>query len=86
VNHCKTCKHWRLGAFDPPRNLDDPDPPERVCFKIIHLHSVSLETGQKLSGKPMPETGAYLTDADGYAASLYTAPDFGCVLWQMAQG
>ena len=86
VMKCVDCKFWnRAGrtvagdsdidgddATDPDFYQGDADPPRKRCLKI--LHGVT----------PVPPVPlAMLTDGSGYAAALWTAPEFGCVLFEV---
>lgn len=65
---CHTCKHWA-----PPPCAADKD--FGVCAAV---HDGWLEREQA----PSDACKAFVEDVSGFEASLYTKPDFGCVLFE----
>lgn len=79
---CKSCAFWnRNGASDDSADVPEPNAwddtldarvhtgPKRRCLAILHARD---RNGAEL---------AALTDGSGYAAALWTHPDFGCACW-----
>ena len=88
---CRTCRHWtspnnmtpwerEFGSFGRYSHPDEEkqlkDDCHRVCFGILHVCEAS-------GIEPIPV--AYTSDASGYMADLWTAPEFGCALWEQGQ-
>jgi hypothetical protein len=76
MNTCINCKFWNRNG-DPQtytdQNTEDWDDvalPHRKCLRIIH--------GNKNDTIEMKDAPAAVLDGSGYAASLWTLPDFGC--------
>lgn len=78
MNHCKDCRHW--GDEDDPRYeaCDFKGTPttdqRRRCLKVLFMYAEGAD-----------ESLAVVSDASGYSAKLWVAPDFGCVLWEAAE-
>jgi len=72
MERCKDCKHWK--PSDDPHYLGD-DAPHRTCDRIILAGWFGDEHEQ-------PAPLAFTQDGSGYKAVLWTAPDFGCVLFE----
>lgn len=82
VNHCADCRHWGREGDESPMgyHLDiahdydetkTPVAPHRACVKVVHLN----REGTSAVDVTRP---AYLMDASGYMARLWTRPEFGC--------
>ncbi len=69
IGHCKTCKHWGAGRV--PIIGFDPRGQK-------HCDRFSYETARPNSDSARLESGDYASSN----GSLWTAPEFGCVLWE----
>ena len=85
---CRTCRHWgeveflcdREGVYGDECDDYDTPAPHRMCGRILHAFA-------KRDGLPAAKDDAvYLMDCSGYAANIWTAPDFGCALWGANDG
>ena len=78
MNTCETCRYWsrteRTAASAPDY---DPAPTgQRMCARIVHGGiGEAADHGTE-------DADAVLSDGSGYAASLYTRPNFGCLLYE----
>jgi len=77
ANTCSACKFWNRNG-EPRDDASDYEAaplPHRKCFKIIHGNAA-------LQDASLRDAPAFVTDGSGYAASLWTAPTFGCVAFE----
>jgi hypothetical protein len=76
VSNCASCKHWGSGEpyvyYDPENHDDEINTPHRVCG-LVRLVDLRQSPG---------DVKAFTQDASGYTANLWTAPDFGCALYE----
>lgn len=83
---CELCRHWA-----PPG--DRWDKGFGTCTAVKHGEEVRNEPfggssryaeddWREKEAQAMERCKAYVEDASSYAASLYTKPDFGCVLFE----
>lgn len=78
MSTCEQCRFWNRNGSprDEAVGEDDYEPlPHRRCLNIIHGNG---------SGARMREAPAAVLDGSGYAASLWTAPSFGCNAFEQA--
>jgi hypothetical protein len=93
---CKDCKHWGTGqrqrqwdiehADYSVTNAEDigPAPAQRICSAVTLLQ----DGASHWSDGPVEERRvrlAYLIDASSYRADMWTAPTFGCALFEPAR-
>lgn len=68
--HCQDCKYWRA--------LIGPE-----YYPEVHRTWGQCSLGASAGGLPAEvHTRAFASDSEEYAASLMTAPDFGCVQFE----
>jgi hypothetical protein len=77
---CLTCKFWNIHGsahecFTEANDFEGEPAPHRKCLFVIH-GNLDGEHAQK-----MLETPAAVLDGSGYAASLWTKAEFGCLGW-----
>lgn len=82
---CDQCKYW---ARDPDGSVlygDDCEESEhRSCGRILHLYSCGPDKDARpTSVAEVPD--AYVLDASGYSARLWTRPGFGCALFEQKE-
>lgn len=94
--NCKDCKHWGTGEaqrqwdeehtersrYDPEDTA--PAPAQRICSAVTLLQDGNRHDFDA----PLEERRvrlAYLIDASSYRADMWTAPEFGCVLFDSPQ-
>jgi hypothetical protein len=73
MGNCKDCEHWDRDGGTYERYDDDGEEigdHARTCLKVVH------------GNESKPGAAAYVTDASGYMARLWAAPDFGCALFE----
>lgn len=80
---CAECAHWeaRIGdyeytpmAYEAEGDDLDPPAPHRRCLVVVHLNHKG--TSPVDTARP-----AYVMDASGYSAHLWTRPEFYCQLF-----
>lgn len=86
---CKNCRYWgnlkgeegRLSEYYSPT---DPDTFEPMAseFKVKHCTNPKL----LFCERPLDKNGFSVVDGSNYFASLITAEDFGCVLFEADNG
>jgi len=90
---CKDCKHWgehprdacepellRIygEAFAEKYVEGGPPPPHRMCGRVLHAFDHSRAAAPILA--LARDDLAYMMDASGYMADLWSGPEFGCEL------
>ena len=79
MNTCESCKHWDDEGHQ-NRYLNT-----RECTKVTMLYD-SIEYNKSTDKYQLKERKkdckAFVQDASDYSATLYTMPDFGCVMWE----
>jgi hypothetical protein len=93
---CKDCKHWGTGkrqrewesardGYNSHADEDDKrgERPQKICARVTLLGSDYESLPKGLHDDPdLPNVMAYTLDASRYQADLWTAPEFGCTLWE----
>lgn len=79
AGRCERCSHWDAAGDEREEydNENDRDVifPHRRCLLVVHLYHRGTDRFD-------PSRAAYVMDASGYRATLWTAPSFGCVLFE----
>lgn len=89
---CETCRHWdrsghgpqvivKLDAYGEDVHEQD-EGPQRRCLAIIHGNDYAKPAYEHAK----PTTTATVFDGEGFAATLYTLPTFGCTLYSPKEG
>lgn len=75
---CGNCKHWGTEPYDYlyDDEGDDLPVPHAQCGAVTHVN------GFLKRAVADGDVKAFTTDASGYRSALWTAPDFGCVLFE----
>ena len=74
MNHCKDCRFWKTKESQYPMF----ETPTGDYGDYRECHIFESRNGQPENQKPM----AYAIDQEAYAATLLTAPTFGCPQWE----
>lgn len=85
--NCKTCKYW---ITDPEGRRYDDQSAMRIGLGVCGIVELFFDcTRWNEEGKARelidPTRLAYVQDSSDYIASLYTAPEFGCVQYEAAR-
>jgi hypothetical protein len=86
--NCRDCKHWKVPADLPDypleRYVDMDQPYEALPRDAQHQHRLcsAVPRVDYYIPHPDPPPLAFTQDASGCMALLWTAPDFGCVLFE----
>ncbi len=78
MGRCRDCKHWGDPGVEAYSEAADDyiALPQRKCLAVPHL--TKLE-------QAVLTTAPFVIDGEGYAASLRTPADFGCVQFEAKQ-
>ncbi len=83
MRRCKQCRWWLNDddhRYNEIINPTDPDTYEPMVlpFEVRECKNPN----QTFCERPVRDDGFALQDGSGYQANIYTAENFGCVLWE----
>ncbi len=84
MKRCKQCRWWivededRYNGILQPIDPDTYRPMTGLPFEVRECRNPK----QTFCERPVISDGFALADGSEYMATLYTAEDFGCVLWE----